>query len=252
MDKIIHVLIPARGGSKGIKEKNIINILGKPLINWTIEFSKMSKNVDKVYVSTDSKKIKKVAENCGAQVPYLRPKNISGDQALDIDFIKFHLEWLQYNGHDIPYAIVHLRTTGPGRCISDLEKAIRIIKDDTSLTGLRSVALSKLTPYKMWKLDKNNNLAPLIKDDSKELHSLPRQELPRIYWQNGYIDIIKPETVINKNSMVGDNCYGLVTSDEIVDLDYLSDIPAIEKTLKDISDFKINTLLTENIYKHSV
>lgn len=252
MDKIIHVLIPARGGSKAIKDKNIINILGKPLISWSIEFSKMSKNVDKVYVSTDSKKIQKVAKNCGAEVPYLRPKSISGDKALDMEFIKFHLEWLQNNGFEIPYAIVHLRTTGPGRCISDLEKAIKIIKDDTSLTGLRSVALSKLTPYKMWKLNENNNLTPLIKDESKELHSLPRQDLPRVYWQNGYIDIIKPETVINKNSMVGDNCYGLVTSDEIVDLDYLSDIPEIEKMLKDISDFKINTLLTENIHKHSV
>lgn len=252
MDKMIHVLIPARGGSKGIKDKNIINILDKPLISWSIEFSKMSKNVDKVYVSTDSKKIQKVAKSCGAEVPYLRPKNISGDKALDIEFIKFHLDWLQNNGFDIPYAIVHLRTTGPGRCISDLEKAIKIIKDDAFLTGLRSVALSKLTPYKMWKLNKNNNLTPLIKDEGRDLHSLPRQDLPRVYWQNGYIDIIKPETVMNKNSMVGDNCYGLLTSDEIVDLDYLSDIPSIEKMLNDISKGKIKTLIQEDITRHSV
>ena len=84
MNKTIHVLIPARGVSKGIKDKNIINILGKPLINWSIEFSKMCKNVDKVYVSTDSKKIQKLAKKCGAEVPYLRPQNISGDKALDI------------------------------------------------------------------------------------------------------------------------------------------------------------------------
>lgn len=252
MDKIIHVLIPARGGSKGIKDKNIINILGKPLISWSIEFSKMSKNVDKIYVSTDSEKIQEVARNWGALVPYLRPESISGDKALDIEFIKFHLEWLKNNGFEIPYAIVHLRTTGPGRCISDLEKAIKIIKDDTSLTGLRSVALSKLTPYKMWKLNENNNLTPLIKDVSKELHSLPRQDLPRVFWQNGYIDIVKPETVLNENSMVGNNCYGLVTSDEIVDIDYLSDIPEVEKLLKEINDAKIKTLLTENFLKHSV
>lgn len=252
MDKIIHVLIPAREGSKGIKDKNIIDILGKPLINWSIDFSKMSKNVNNVYVSTDSKRIQKIANQCGAEVPYLRPKNISGDKSLDIEFIKFHLQWLQENRLEIPYAIVHLRTTGPGRCIADLEKAIKIIKEDSSLTGLRSVSLSKLTPYKMWKMNNENNLTPLLTSDSKELHSIPRQDLPRVYWQNGYIDIIKPETVINHNSMVGDNCFGLITSDDIIDLDYLSDIPEIEKMLKDILDGKINTLLTNDIKKHSV
>ena len=81
---------------------------------------------------------------------------------------------------------------------------------------------------------------------------MPRQKLPRVYWQNGYIDIVKPETVINENSMVGENCYGLVTSDKIVDLDYLSDIPEIEKTLRDIQCKKINTLISSNIEKHSV
>ena len=150
MDKMIHVLIPARGGSKGIKDKNIINILDKPLISWSIEFSKMSKNVDKVYVSTDSKKIQKVAKSCGAEVPYLRPKNISGDKALDIEFIKFHLDWLQNNGFDIPYAIVHLRTTGPGRCISDLEKAIiamgEVLKEEgESLDGFDNQTLQDLS-----------------------------------------------------------------------------------------------------------
>ena len=104
----------------------------------------------------------------------------------------------------------------------------------------------------MWKLNKNNNLTPLIKDEGRDLHSLPRQDLPRVYWQNGYIDIIKPETVMNKNSMVGDNCYGLLTSDEIVDLDYLSDIPSIEKMLNDISKGKIKTLIQEDITRHSV
>ena len=252
MHKIIHILIPARGGSKGIKNKNIIKILGKPLINWSIELSRKLKSIDKIYVSTDSKDIQEIAKKSGADVPYLRPKNISGDKALDIQFVKFHLKWLMENQLEIPYAIVHLRTTGPGRCIADLEKAIEIIKENDSLTGLRTVALSKLTPYKMWKMNENNHLTPLIKIEDKELHSLPRQDLPRVYWQNGYIDIIKPETVLKKNSLVGDNCYGLVTSDRIVDLDYLSDVPEIEKILTDINNGKIKTLLNSDFDRHSV
>ena len=74
MDKIIHVLIPAREGSKGIKDKNIIDILGKPLINWSIDFSKMSKNVNNVYVSTDSKRIQKIANQCGASTIFKAKK----------------------------------------------------------------------------------------------------------------------------------------------------------------------------------
>ena len=181
----------------------------------------------------------------------MRPKEISGDKSLDIEFIKYHINWLKNNDMEIPYAIVHLRTTGPGRCISDINKAIQIIKNDSSLSGLRSVALSKLTPYKMWKI-KDNIINPLIDDEVKELHSLPRQDLPRVFWQNGYIDIIKPETVMKENSMVGKNCFGLITSDEVIDLDYLTDIPEIEKMLKDINDGKINTLLEKDILKHSV
>tara|TARA_B100000925_G_C21963042_1_gene454268 strand:- start:512 stop:1267 length:756 start_codon:yes stop_codon:yes gene_type:complete len=251
MKKLIHALIPARGGSKGIKDKNIIDILDKPLISWTINFSKACKYIDNIYVSTDSKKIKEISVQCGADVPYLRPKEISGDKSLDIEFIKYHINWLKNNDMEIPYAIVHLRTTGPGRCISDINKAIQIIKNDSSLSGLRSVALSKLTPYKMWKI-KDNIINPLIDDEVKELHSLPRQDLPRVFWQNGYIDIIKPETVMKENSMVGKNCFGLITSDEVIDLDYLTDIPEIEKMLKDINDGKINTLLEKDILKHSV
>ena len=72
----IVALIPARGGSKGIKNKNIINILGKPLISHTIISAKKIKQIDEIYVSTDSPKIKKISEKFGAKVPFLRPKNI--------------------------------------------------------------------------------------------------------------------------------------------------------------------------------
>ena len=252
---LIHAIIPARAGSKAIKNKNIIPVLGKPLIAWSIELALQSKLIDEVFVSTDSSKIQSIAKHYGAKAPYTRPKKISGDNSIDIEFIKYHIDWLDKNNFSIPNAIVHLRPTGPARCLSDLNDAVSIIKKNPKLTGLKSISLAKNTPYKMW-IDNKNIIEPLLKlntlNEFEESHYLPRQSLPKVYWQNGYIDIIKTETVINLNSMVGKNCYGLKTSQLVSDLDYLSDLPEIENFLTKISNNKIQTMLVSESDIHSV
>ena len=84
--KII-AIIPCRSGSKGVKDKNIIKLFGKPLIYYSILFAKSCSFIDRTIVSTDSKKYAKIAKKFGAEVPFLRPKKISGDSSLDIDFL---------------------------------------------------------------------------------------------------------------------------------------------------------------------
>jgi N-acylneuraminate cytidylyltransferase len=252
---LIHAIIPARAGSKAIKNKNIIPVLGKPLIAWSVELATTSKLIDEVFVSTDSSKIQSVAEEYGALAPYKRPQEISGDTSLDIEFIKYHIEWLNKNDFSIPNVIVHLRPTGPARCLSDLNHAITIIQKNPKLTGLKSISLAKNTPYKMWTEDQDI-IEPLLTLDGlnehEESHYLPRQRLPKVYWQNGYIDIIKTKTVINENSMVGSNCYGLITSQSVSDLDYLSDLPEIENYLTKILNNKVHTMLASESDEHSV
>ena len=108
-------LIPARGGSKGIKMKNIKEFKGKPLIYWSIKLALDCKVVNRVIVSTDNENIKRVAEECGADVPFLRPKEISGDLSTDYEFIKHCLDYLKENGEDEPDIIVQLRPTYPTR-----------------------------------------------------------------------------------------------------------------------------------------
>ena len=107
----------------------------------------------------------------------------------------------------------------------------------------------------MWSEDKDI-IKPLLSlnglRDSEESHYLPRQRLPKVYWQNGYIYIIKTETVLNDNSIVGKNCYGLKTSQSVTDLDYLSDLPEIQKALMDISNKNLQTMLTNDSEMHSV
>ena len=94
-DKKILALIPARGGSKGLPGKNIRPLLGKPLIAWTIEQAKASKYIDRVIVSTDDKKIEEVAEEYGAEVPFLRPEGLAKDQSRGIDVILHAINFLK-------------------------------------------------------------------------------------------------------------------------------------------------------------
>ena len=124
----IVALIPARAGSKGIKNKNIKLINKKPLIYYSIILAINSKLINEVYVSTDSNKIKNISLKYGAKVPFLRPKKFSEDNSSDLQVFKHFINW--YKKHikkDIDY-IVHLRPTTPFRKLVTIEKAIKIIK----------------------------------------------------------------------------------------------------------------------------
>lgn len=116
--KII-AIIPARGGSKGIPQKNIIDFAGKPLIAWTIEQAKSSNLISEVYVSSDSQEILTVASNYGAK-PILRPKEISGDKSSSESALLHALDQMS----EEPDLVVFLQTTSPLRKMDDIDNAI--------------------------------------------------------------------------------------------------------------------------------
>ncbi len=122
----ILAIIPARGGSKGIKDKNITNFCGKPLIHWTISAAINSKLIDKVIVSTDSRKIKKIANNYEVEKNELRPSKISEDNTPMIDVINYELENLKLKNY-IPDIVVTLQPTSPLRRNHHIDTAITIL-----------------------------------------------------------------------------------------------------------------------------
>ena len=199
MKKKILAIIPCRSGSKAIKNKNILNIFGKPLIYYSIFFAKKCGFIDKIIVSTDSQKYKKIVEQYGVKVPFLRPKKISKDSSLDIDMFKHTIEWLKNNENYIPDLIVHLRPTTPLRKIKTLKKAINIMTKNKNLDSLRSISLNKSVPYKMWIFNENNSLIkPLIKEKKfVESYNIPRQMLRNTYTQNAVYDIFKTKLLKN-------------------------------------------------------
>jgi len=232
----ILALIPARGGSKGVPRKNVLPMLGRPLIAWSIYHAQMSSHVTRIIVSTDDDEIAQVASKWGAEVPFKRPAEFAQDLSTDIEVFRHALQWLKDTEDYKPDLVVHLRPTGPARRIAKIDAAIEMMLEHPAADSLRSVSLATQTPYKMWFLD-NEFMHPVVKLDSvKDSHSLPRQMLPKAYWQNGYVDITRPDTVLEKESMVGEHPLPYIIDEIVHDVDYPENIPDVEAALKAILD----------------
>jgi CMP-N,N'-diacetyllegionaminic acid synthase len=228
----ILALIPARGGSKGIPRKNIYPIAGKPLIAYSIQHALESKHITRVIVSTDDKEISDISRQWGAEVPYTRPAKFSQDQSVDLESFDHALRWLKKNEGYQPELIVHLRPTGPVRKVPHTEEAIEIMLAHPEADSLRAVQISKQNPYKTWFIE-DGFLKPIIQlDGIEEPYNMPRQKLPKTYWQNGTLDIIRPRTILEKKSMTGEKIVAYEVDEATYDLDYVEDIPVIEKALK--------------------
>jgi len=231
----ILALIPARGGSKSLPRKNLHSMLGRPLLAWSIHHAQTSKYVNRIIVSTDDEEIAQVARTWGAEVPFMRPAEYAQDMSPDIDVFRHALQWLHTNEGYVPDLILHLRPTGPARRVSKIDAAFEKILAHPEADSLRSASLAVQTPFKMWFLQDDGTMKPVITHDTiKESHSVARQMLPKAYWQNGYVDITKPRTILEKNSMVGDRPLSFVIDENVPDVDYLDDIPKVEAALKAI------------------
>jgi N-acylneuraminate cytidylyltransferase len=201
----IVAIIPARGGSKGIKNKNIVGVKGKPLIFHTLDIIKKISQIDDFFVSTDSKKIKKILENKGIVVPFLRPKKFAKDNSTDLDVMKHFYNWYKINYRKKIDLIIHLRPTTPLRKISTILKAIKIMKFFKNYDSLRSFVESDFPGYKLWL--RNKNSAEVLVKSNKIYHSMGRQYMPKTFCHVGYIDILRPNKTILKNSMIGKKTY---------------------------------------------
>lgn len=200
-------IIPARSGSKSVKDKNIRLMNGKPMIAYSIEHGLNAKKVNRVIVSTDSEEYAEIARKFGAEVPFLRPKNLAEDDSLDIDVFKHTLNFLQKEENYIPDIVVQLRPTYPIRNIEDIDRMVDILEKNTEIDSVRCIAPAKEIAYKMWRKDSEGLLIPIM-TDIKEAYNMPRQRLPAIYYQNACIDVVRTSVIIKKGSMSGEKIKG--------------------------------------------
>lgn len=212
-------VIPARGGSKGIPNKNIIEINGRPLIDYTISEAKKSQYLDEIFVSTDSEKIASVSELCGLKVPFLRSAELATDDANTIDVLLEVINRLEEQGKKFDY-IVLLQPTQPLRSAALIDSAIKEIieKEHDSLISVNEV---NEHPILMRTINPDGSLNNVLKEGS----TVRRQDFTKMFKVNGSIYINKIDANFNKSTSLNDNKFAFIMDKKFdLDIDEPSDL----------------------------
>jgi CMP-N-acetylneuraminic acid synthetase len=214
------VIIPARGGSKGILRKNIRAFAGHPLIAFSIAAALQAEAATRVIVSTEDEEIAAISRRCGAETPFLRPAELAADNTTDLPVFQHALIWLDDNEHYRPEVVVHLHATTPVRRRGCVDEAVRLLLENPGTDCVRSVVEASQNPYKMWRIDAaTGRMVPLLTIPGEaEPYNIPRQSLPPVYWQTGHVNVIRPETI------KGGSMTGQVILPIVIDPRYLVDI----------------------------
>ena len=224
--KEIIALIPARSGSKGVPNKNIRPLSGYPLIAYSIAVAKKSNLIDRIIVSTDSAEYASIAKEYGAEVPYLRPAEIAGDTATDIEFIAHLINWLNENEKYVPKYFAHLRPTTPIRDPRVVDEALNCFID-TDYTSLRSCHLMSESSYKTFEIQDNKLKRLCDGNFNIESANMSRQSHPKTYNANGYIDVIRSDLIINNDLIHGNKVRAFLT-DTAYEIDEAKDVEILE------------------------
>lgn len=237
MNKKLEVLavIPARGNSKSIYRKNIKEFAGYPLIAYSIAAGKQAESVTRTIVSTDDEEIASISRGYDAETPFMRPAELAEDTITDLPVFRHAINWLEKNEDYRPDLVVQLRPTSPFRPPGMVDEAVRLMIENPEADSVRGVVPSTQNPYKMWLVNENKQMVPLIEvEDIHDSYNAPRQDLPLTYWQTGHIDVIRTSTIMKKNSMSGDVILPLYIDPlYTVDIDTVLDWKRAERTLLD-------------------
>lgn len=190
-------LVPARGGSKGVPRKNIRPLRGKPLLAYTIESARAAQRLSRLIVSTDDEAIARIARDWGAEVPFLRPAELSADDTLDQPVLLQALRWLADHEEYTPDYIAVLRPTSPLRQSQHIDGAIKVAID-TGADMVKSVNVTAVHPHKTWRIE-SGRLRPFLPSAiwNRLGPDVPRQQLATAYWQNGVVDVWRVDMVLH-------------------------------------------------------
>lgn len=226
-------VIPARGGSKSIPLKNIRPLAGHPLIAYSIAAGLAAETVNRVIVTTDDAEIAQIAQKYGGEAPFIRPLSLALDDTPDLPVFEHALTWLAENEGYRPQIVVQLRPTSPFRRTWHIDQAVYRLIERPEADAVRTVCTPFQNPFKMWKIDSDGFLQPLIDIGVPEPYNLPRQALPDVYWQTGYVDAAWTDTILTKHSMTGEAILPLlIGAEEWVDIDSLDDWRRAERLLE--------------------
>ena len=218
-------IIPARGGSKGLPRKNILDLHGHPLLAYAIAAGIQAHGVTRTVCSTDDLEIQQHAQAYGAEVPFLRPSALALDSSPDLPLFLHVLEWFAEHQNWEPEIVVHLRPTSPIRFPGQVDAAIELLLAHPDATSVRAVCPAPCMPYKMWRPGSQGNETTAFMEPFLDLPGItepfnqPRQDLPIVWWQTGSLDVIRASTIF-EGSMTGKRVLPLLTDQNFaVDID---------------------------------
>ncbi len=235
MSNII-AIIPARSGSKSIKDKNIKLLSGHPLIAYSIIAAKLSKKIERVIVSTDSEEYGDIAKKYGAEVPFIRPDTYSKDNSTDRDFFIHAIDWFKEYENTIPEYWVHLRPTTPLRVPEKIDEAIDVILNDDTATSLRSGHKAPESPLK-WFVKEDKYFKGLIENEE---YNLPKESFEDIYIPDGYVDIVKTSYLLNNEKTHGENIISF-ESPVCTEIDSIEEFNYIEYQIQNSENSLLDT-----------
>jgi len=196
--------VPARSGSRRLANKNILSLNGHPLMAYSISAAISSGVFDAVVCVTDSEQYQRVACHYGADVPFLRPSEISGENSPDIEWVRWALEQLRFAGREFE-AFSILRPTSPFRMPETIRRAWSAFAADPLADSLRAVEKCRHHPGKMWVLH-GKRMVPLMPFFANGVpwHSTPYASLPQVYVQNASLEMAWSRVITDTNTISGE------------------------------------------------
>mgnify|MGYP001463950266 CR=1 FL=1 len=225
-------IIPARSGSKSIRDKNLSLLGGYPLLAYSIVAAKLSRRIERVLLSTDSELYAEIGRRYGAEVPFLRPKEFSGDKSNDREFMAHAITWLQDHEGGVPEFWVHLRPTTPLRDPEHLDAAVAMLEGRPEATALRSAHPSPESPFKWFRRSDEGYLMALTTDDTHlDSFNRPRQGYPMVFIPDGYVDVVRASFVLRSSLLHGDRVLGF-ESPFCTEVDSVEELELLEFQLR--------------------
>lgn len=225
-------IVGIRSGSKGVPNKNIRELAGRPLVGWILDAALRSKSINRLVVSTDSEQYAEIAKACGAEVPYIRPAELAADRSSEIDYVHHMLTWLESHEGYRPDIVVRMMATVPLQEPKDIDEVVQILKSDPLADSAVVIAEARQHPLKALKLVDDGfggtKLVTYFSDSGREVTPIARQSYQPAYFRANVI-ACRTKVIYDTHSLTGETVrYHIIPQERAIDIDNLVDFIIIE------------------------
>lgn len=233
-------LIGIRSGSKGVPDKNILKLGNKPLVAWIIDAANKSSQINRVIVSSDSKRYAEIAKNWGAEAPFLRPLALADDFSTDYDYVRHTLDWLSDKEKYQPEIVVRLMATVPFQTSGDIDAAVTMLKEDPTADSVVIISEARQHPLKALRVihsDKNARLLPYFGESGRDVTGTIRQSYEKAYFRANVI-AFRRQVVYETKSLTGEIVRPyIIPQERAIDIDSKADFALAEQVLANGFEF---------------